>query len=83
MSKIPDESTSHMLRVRVASILFDIDVIINRTLVYGALTGTLALVYQGTLVSLQTLFVTFTGQDTFVANVISTVVTGALFEPLR
>lgn len=63
--------------------LFDIDLIISRTLVYGSLTGILALVYQTTLVSLQTLFLVLTGQGSFLANVLSTVVIGALFEPLR
>lgn len=63
--------------------LFDIDIIINRTLVYGSLTGILALVYQVCLIALQTLFVSVSGQTSFLANVISTVVIGALFEPLR
>lgn len=63
--------------------LFDIDLIINRTLVYGALAGLLAIIYQGTLVVIGSLFLSFTGQETLVANVISTVVIGALFEPLR
>lgn len=63
--------------------LFDVDLIINRALVYGALAGLLAFIYQGTLVVLDSLFLSFTGQETLVANVISTVVIGALFEPLR
>ena len=63
--------------------LFDIDLIINRTLVYGALAGLLAIIYQGTLVVIESLFLSFTGQETLVANVISTVLIGALFEPLR
>ncbi len=63
--------------------LFDIDRIIHRTLVYGALAGSLAIIYQGTLVVLESLFLSFTGQETLVANVVATVVIGALFEPLR
>jgi hypothetical protein len=51
--------------------LYDIDVIINRTLVYGALTGTLALVYFSTVVALQALLRTLTGQGSTLAIVAS------------
>jgi hypothetical protein len=63
--------------------LFDIDVIINRTLVYGSLTATLAMVYFGGIVVLQRLFVVLTGQQSTLAVVASTLVIAALFNPLR
>jgi hypothetical protein len=70
-----------MLRYR----LYDIDVVINRALVYGSLTATLALVYFGGVASIQTLFRTLTGQaqQTQFAVVVSTLVIAALFNPLR
>ena len=63
--------------------LFDIDVIINRTLVYGSLTVVLAASYEGGIVVLQHLFRTLTGQGSEVAVVASTLAIAALFEPLR
>jgi hypothetical protein len=63
--------------------LFDIDVLINRTLVYGALTVTLALVYAGNVVLLQAIFRTLTGQGTQLTIVVSTLAIAALFNPLR
>ena len=65
--------------------LYDIDIIINRTLVYGSLTVMLALVYFGGVVTTQTLFRAITGQDRLpqLAVVISTLAIAALFNPLR
>jgi hypothetical protein len=63
--------------------LFDIDVIINRTLVYGSLTATLVLLYFGSIVVLQRLFVVLTGEQSTLAVVASTLAIAALFNPLR
>jgi hypothetical protein len=63
--------------------LYDIDLVINRTLVYGSLTVTLGLVYLGGVVSLQYAFRTLTGQGSQIAVVASTLAIAALFNPLR
>jgi hypothetical protein len=63
--------------------LYDIDVVINRTLVYGALTATLVAVYVGSIVVLQRLFILLTGQQSTLAVVASTLLIAALFNPLR
>jgi hypothetical protein len=63
--------------------LYDIDVIINRALVYGALTAALALVYFGGIAVLQGLFRALTGQESSLAVVASTLAMAALFSPLR
>jgi hypothetical protein len=63
--------------------LYDIDIIINRTLVYGALTAILAAVYLGGIVVLQRFFVVLTGQQSTLAVVASTLLIAALFNPLR
>jgi hypothetical protein len=63
--------------------LYDIDLVINRTLVYGPLTAMLALLYLGGVVSMQYAFRTLTGQESQVAIVASTLAIAALFNPLR
>ena len=65
--------------------LYDIDLIINRTLVYSALTATLALVYFGGVTATQAIFRTLTGQvdQPQLAIVVSTLIIAALFNPLR
>jgi hypothetical protein len=63
--------------------LYDIDVVINRTLVYGSLTATLVALYFGGIVVLQSVFVLLTGQRSTLAVVASTLLIAALFNPLR
>jgi hypothetical protein len=63
--------------------LYDIDVVINRTLVYGALTAMLVGVYAGGIVVLQGLLRALTGHDSQLAIVASTLAVAALFNPLR
>ena len=63
--------------------LYDIDVVINRTLVYGVLTAALALVYVASIVLLQGLFRALTGGNSQLAVVASTLAIAALFVPLR
>ena len=63
--------------------LWDIDIIINRTLVYGSLTALLALLYFGLIFVLQSLFQGVFHQNNAVAIVVSTLVIAALFQPLR
>src|SRR5215218_6073376 len=63
--------------------LYDIDTLLHRTLVYGALTTVLAAVYFGSIVLFQVLFRAFTGQESQLAVVGSTLAIAALFTPLR
>ena len=65
--------------------LYDIDLIINRTLVYGSLTLMLALIYFGGVATTQAIFGALTGQEeqSQLAVVVSTLVIAALFMPLR
>ena len=65
--------------------LYDIDVVINFTLVYSIVSATLAVVYFGGIVLLQRVFTSLTGQEKLpqLAIVASTLVIAALFNPLR
>ncbi len=63
--------------------LYDIDVLINRTLVYGALTAMLAALYFAGVVVLQYALRVTTGQESGLAVVVSTLAIAALFSPLR
>jgi hypothetical protein len=81
LSAIPVAVGIAVLRYR----LYDIDRVINRTLVYGSLTGVLALVYFGGVTVTQATFQSFTGQEEPPQLIIvtSTLVIAALFSPLR
>ncbi len=65
--------------------LWDIDILINRTLVYGSLTALLALLYFGLVIGLESLVRLFTGQvsQSPIIIVASTLAIAALFQPLR
>ncbi len=76
---VPASAGIAILRYR----LFDIDILINRTLVYGSLTAMLALVYLGVVVGLQAALRALTGQESTLAIVASTLAIAALFSPLR
>jgi hypothetical protein len=76
---IPIATGIAILRYR----LYDIDRIINRTLVYGSLTVTLVALYFGGIVVLQRMFILLTGQQSTLAVVASTLLIAALFTPLR
>jgi hypothetical protein len=81
IASIPVATGIAILRYR----LYDIDRIINRTLVYGVLTGILVLVYFGGVAASEAIFRALTGQEQQpqIAVVVSTLVIAALFTPLR
>jgi hypothetical protein len=63
--------------------LWDIDVIIRKTVQYGLVTGVLGLVYYGSVLFLQGVFTRVTGEKSAVALVLSTLLIAALFTPVR
>jgi len=63
--------------------LFDIDIVIKRTAVYGVLTIAILVIYFATVVVLQNVFRSLTGQGEQLAIVASTLLIAALFNPLR
>jgi hypothetical protein len=80
-STLPVATGIAMLKYR----LYDIDLVINRALVYGSLTAMLAAVYFGGVATTETIFRTLTGQEQQPPPtvVVSTLIIAALFNPLR
>src|SRR6185436_4247941 len=77
---LPFALTMAILRYR----LWDIDILVRRTLVYAALTALLALAYLGSIVALQSIVGVFAaGGSTPLVTVLSTLLIAALFVPLR
>lgn len=79
MVGIPVSIAIAILRYR----LWDIDLIIRRTLQYGLITLLLGLIYFGGVTVLGQAFLALTGQESPLAVVLSTLVIAALFNPLR
>ena len=79
LSLVPIAAGIAILKYR----LYDIDVVINRTLVYGSLTVLLAAAYVGSVVGLQAALRVVSGQESALAVVASTLLIAALFNPLR
>jgi hypothetical protein len=76
---IPIAIGNAILRYR----LYDIDIIIRKTLVYSGITSILALVYFGGVAVMQSAFVALAGQESPLAVVASTLAIAALFAPVR
>jgi serine phosphatase RsbU (regulator of sigma subunit)/anti-sigma regulatory factor (Ser/Thr protein kinase) len=76
---IPVTLTMVLVRYR----LWDIDRVINQTLVYGTLTGVLGVVYVASVVLLQGLLQPFTPQSNFIVATSTTLAVAALFRPAR
>jgi hypothetical protein len=79
MGLIPLSIALAVLRYR----LWDIDLVIRRTLAYGVITAVLALIYLGGVTLFQQILTSLTGQKSPAAVVLSTLLVAALFTPLR
>jgi small basic protein len=82
----PPVNTAIPISIAIAMLrsqLWDVDRVINRTLVYGSLTVTLAALYIGGVIGLQALFQAMTGQSSDLAIAIATLAVAALFNPWR
>jgi len=79
ISALPVTMSIAILRYR----LWDIDILIRRTLQYSLLSSLLALTYFGVVIVLQSVFTAVSGQQSAVAVVLSTLAIAALFNPVR
>jgi len=79
LSIIPVTQSISILRHR----LYDIDLIINRALVYGALTAILAGLYSGSISLFQKVFIALTGEKSDAAIVVTTLILASTFTPIK
>lgn len=79
MMLVPLAFAFSILRYR----LWDIDVLIRRTVTYALLGGTLALIYFASVILFQQIFAALTGQRSEISTILSTLAIAALFVPLR